>query len=152
MMKRNITYIILVAGLIWSLTACALSINKGNGDAAIAWGCCAAIECAVILLTGSVFSLQDSLDIETKYSKEIAAIRDEAMKLSTDSLNNVDKMIKMNEELLADNRDLFTIIESMQEYVTEEGYEEINAKLSGTKHVFSKSIDTGKYELYTWVK
>lgn len=151
-MKRNITYIVLVAGLIWFLTACALSVNKGNDDAAIAWGCCAAIECAVLLLTGSVFSLQDSLEIEMKYSNEIATIRDEAMKLSSNSLNNVDKMIKMNEGLLADNRDLFAIIESMQGYVPDEGYEKINAKLSGTKHVFSKNVDTGKYELYTWVK
>lgn len=151
-MKRSITYIVLVAGLCWFLTACMLSAYKGNGDAAIAWGCCAVIECAVLLLTGSVFSLQDSLEIETNYSNEIAAIRDEAMKLSSDSLNNVDKMIKMNEELLVDNRDLFKIIESMQGYVPEEGYKEINARLYGTKHIFKKDADTGKYELYTWVK
>jgi len=150
MMKRNIIYIVLVGGLIWSLVVCALSVNKGNGDTAIAWGCCAAIECAVLLLTGSVFSLQDSLEIEMKYSNEIATIRDDAMKLATDSLNNVEKMVKMNEELLADNRDMFKIVEAMQEYVPEEGYEKINAHLSDTRHMFQK-VD-GKYELYSWVK
>lgn len=149
-MKRNIVYILLTACVIAFLTLCSTAIHKGDTREAVAYGCCAGLECMLILLVNASFRLQDLLEEEVKYANETAGIRDDAMKLAEDSLKNVDKMVKMNEELLADNRGLFTIIEEMQEYVPEEAYEKINAQLSGTRHLFQK-VD-GKYELYSWVK
>lgn len=149
-MKRNIIYLSLTAVIIASLTMCTVAFNKHNTREATAWGCCAGLECMLILLVNASFKLQDLLEEEMKYANKTAAIRDNAMKLASDSLNNVDKMVRMNEEMLADNRGLTKIIETMQEYVPEEGYEKINAQLSGTKFLFQKT--DGKYELYTWVK
>ena len=149
-MKRNIIYLSLTAVIIALLTMCTVAFNKHNTREATAWGCGAVLAGTVMGIVSCVFRMEDVLEIETKYSDETRKIRDNAMKLASDSLNNVHKMVKMNEELLADNRDMFKIVEAMQEYVPEDGYEKINAQLSGTKHLFQKT--DGKYELYTWVK
>ena len=144
-MKRNITYFALVVCLIAVLTSCYMSIRDKKYDEAVAWGCCAALECVVIGFFNYGFTMKDQYDA-------VCENRDEFASIAKKAVSNADDSLKQCSELIDDNSDLATAIGVLQEYIDEDLYPEINEKLQGNRVLFSDKFTPGKMSLCYRVK
>ena len=144
-MKRNITYFALVVCLIAFLTSCYMSIKGEKFDEAVAWGCCAVLECVIMGLFSYGFNMKDLYDEVCENRDDFASIAKKAVKNSDDSLNQC-------KELIDDNSDLTAAIGVLQEYIDENLYPEINEKLQGKRVLFSDKFTPGKMSLCYRVK
>lgn len=144
-MKRNITYFALVVCLIAFLTSCSIAIKDKKPDEAVAWGCCAALECVIIGFFNYGFNMKDQYDAVCENRDDFASIAKKAVSNADDSLNQC-------KELIDDNSDLTAAIGVLQEYIDEDLYPEINEKLQGKRVLFSDKFTPGKMSLCYRVK
>ena len=144
-MKRNITYFALVVCLIAVLTSCSMAIKDKKYDEAVAWGCCAALECVIIGFFNYGFTMKDQYDA-------VCENRDEFASIAKKAVSNADDSLKQCGELMDDNRDLMAAIGVLQEYIDEDRYPEINEKLQGKRVLFSDKFTTGEMALCYRVK
>lgn len=144
-MKRNITYFALVVCLIAFLTSCSIAIKDKKPDEAVAWGCCAVLECVIIGFFNYGFNMKDQYDA-------VCENRDEFASIAKKAVSNADDSMKLCGELMDDNRDLMAAIDVLQEYIGEDRYPEINEKLQGKRVLFSDKFTPGEMALCYRVK
>lgn len=144
-MKRNITYFALVVCVFAFLASCYMSIRDKKYDEAVAWGCCAALECIIIGLFNYGFTMKDLYD-------EVCENRNEFASIAKKAVSNSEEALKQCRELIDDNSDLTAAIGVLQEYIDEDLYQEINEKLQGKRVLFSDKFTPGKMSLCYRVK
>lgn len=139
-MKRNTIYFVLVVCVFAFLASCYMSVRDKKYDEAVAWGCCAALECVIIGLFNYGFNMKDQYDA-------VCENRDDFASVAKKAVSNADDSLKLCGELMDDNRDLAAAIGVLQEYINEDQYQEINEKLQGKRVLFSDKFTPGEMAL-----